>query len=141
MQLKPSSQIIPQLPDQFEGLMLPGTFLRVGIRAAAAIVFFLYVISGQHDPFSESALNYIPDGLRWSLLFCIGCYGWWETSLFILTPHRLARPESDPTLFVRRMSAESTKRIRLLVHTPEHLRTLLEGADAYQSRFRITVAE
>ena len=33
------------------------------------------------------------------------------------------------------------QRISLLSQTPEHLRALLEGADAYQSRFGIRVAE
>jgi [ribosomal protein S5]-alanine N-acetyltransferase len=33
------------------------------------------------------------------------------------------------------------QRISLLSQTPEHLRALLEGADAYQSRFGIGVAE
>ena len=33
------------------------------------------------------------------------------------------------------------QRISLLSHTPEHLRALLEGADAYERRFGIRVAE
>ena len=32
------------------------------------------------------------------------------------------------------------KCIRLLAHTPEHLRALLEGTDAYQNRFQIKMA-
>lgn len=33
------------------------------------------------------------------------------------------------------------QRIRLLSHTPEHLRALLEGTDVYERRFNIKVAE
>jgi len=43
--------------------------------------------------------------------------------------------------FVRQRNLEEMKRIRLLGQTPEHLRTLLEGADAYQGRFHVNVAE
>jgi RimJ/RimL family protein N-acetyltransferase len=140
MQLKPSSETIPQLPDQFPGLMLADMLVRVGVRVAAAVVFLLYTISGQHGPFSAAAFNQIPQVLRWSLLFCIGWYGWWETSLQIQEAIRGTRPKSSRAWFVRRRSARRMKNIRLLAHTPEHLRTLLEGADAYQSRFQIKVA-
>jgi ribosomal-protein-alanine N-acetyltransferase len=142
MQSKPSSQTTPQLPDQFEGGMLPGILLPVGVRIAAALVFLLYIISDQVDPFSGSALNHIPDGLRWSLLFCLGWYGWWETSLHMQNPDGRAPHENSQPCFVRRVSAESTKGICLRAQTPEHLRTLLlEGVDAYQNRFHIMVAE
>jgi ribosomal-protein-alanine N-acetyltransferase len=141
MQLEPSSQTVSQLPDQFPGLMLADILVRVGVRASAAIVFLLYTISGQHDLFSVAAFNQIPQVLRWSLLFCIGWYGWWETSLQIQEAIRGTGRESGQTWFVRRRRARRTKGIRLLAHTPEHLRTLLEGTDAYQSRFQIKVAE
>src|SRR5436190_14169794 len=140
MQLKPSSEIVPQLPDQFSGLMLADMLVRVGVRVSAAVVFLLYTISGQHEFFSAAAFNQIPEVLRWSLLFCVGWYGWWETSLQIQEAIRDTRPKSVRAWLVRRMRAKRVKRIRLLDHTPEHLRTLLEGADAYQSRFHIKVA-
>jgi [ribosomal protein S5]-alanine N-acetyltransferase len=120
---------------------LSGKLLRWVVRIAAAAVFLLYTISGQHDPWAGSALSRIPDGLRWSLLFCIGWYGWWETSLHLVAPNRPARPKESPLWSVRRGSAQNMKRITLLVQTPEHLRTMLEGADAYESRFHIKVAE
>jgi RimJ/RimL family protein N-acetyltransferase len=140
MQLNPSNPTVPQLPDQIPGLMLADMLVRVGVRVAAVVVFLLYTISGQHDSFSAAAFNQIPQVLRWSLLFCIGWYGWWETSLQIQEAIRGARPESGQAWFVRRRRARRMKSIRLLAHTPEHLRTLLEGADAYQSRFQIKVA-
>lgn len=120
---------------------MPGTLLRVAVRVAAAAVFLLYTLSGEHDPFSGSVLSEIPAGLRWSLLFCIGCYGWWETSLHLQKSQRRAHDEGNPIWFVRRGSAGSMKGISLLAQTPEHLRTLLQGADAYENRFHLAVAE
>jgi ribosomal-protein-alanine N-acetyltransferase len=140
IQPTPSSQIAPQLTDQFSGLMLADMLVRVGVRVSAAVVFVLYTISGRHDLFSATAFNQIPQVLRWSLLFCIGWYGWWETSLQIQEAIRGTGRESGRTWFVRRKRARRMKSILLLPHTPEHLRTLLEGADTYQSRFQIKVA-
>ena len=120
--------------------MLADVLVRAGVRVSAAVVFVLYTISGQHALFSAAAFNQIPQVLRWSLLFCIGWYGWWETSLQIQEAIRGSGRESVRSWFVRRRRARRIKSVLLLPHTPEHLRTLLEGADTYQSRFQIKLA-
>jgi RimJ/RimL family protein N-acetyltransferase len=141
MQQGPSDQTIPQAPDESEGGMWRGTLPRVVLRAAAAAAFLVYILSGQHDPSAGSVLNDIPSWLRWSLLLGIGCYGWWETSFQMKKAPQPASNKKRPNLVAGRGSAESRQRISLLAQTPEHLRTLIEGAEAYQRRFDITVAE
>jgi [ribosomal protein S5]-alanine N-acetyltransferase len=141
---EPSSDTIPQTPDQSKGEMLRGRVWCTVVRVAAAAVFLLYILSGQHDPSSGSFLNHIPNWLRWSFLLCIGCYGWWETSV-----HMKKAPAAQPASKTKLpngvgagpRSVDSRQRISLLAQTPEHLRTLIEGADAYQRRFDVTVAE
>jgi len=98
MQRKPSSQAILQPPDQSEGRILLGPVLRVVVRVAAAAGFLLYIISGQPDSYSGSALGHIPNWSRWGLVFWICYYGWWETSLYLKKPHQRARKKKPPNM-------------------------------------------
>lgn len=131
-----SRGVIRQLIDHFEPTT--GLAVRVGLRVAAIIAFSLYILSGDQSP--ESVLNKLPAWVHWSLLVFIGWYGWWETSLFMKKssqPHA----RSGSAGVYRRTKAERGQRITLLVQTPGHLRTLLEGVEAYECRFEIKVAE
>src|ERR1051325_5278893 len=104
------------------------------VRLSAMIGLLLYIVS--------SPLNsFIVTVLRGGLLGFVGWYGWWEASFRLREWQARIRKEQLLAWFVRQRDIEEMKQIRLLLQTPEHLRTLLEGADAYQSRFHVKVAE
>ena len=109
------------------------------VRVAAIAVFSFYILWSQRNSFPASVPEFIPSVVRWSLLIFIGWYGWWETSRCMKKPNR--RTKNDSRSGLGEETLEGPARITLLMQTPEHLRTLLEGVDPYQNRFDIKVAE
>src|SRR6476620_4151757 len=110
---------------------------RVGVRTAAAFAFLLYVLPSNHS--AEFAYSNRPGWLRCSLLLLVGWYGWWETSRFMKKSNRQSKSRSMDVS--GQTKAERGPRITLLVQTPEHLRTLLDGVEPYEQRFETKVVE
>ena len=121
-------------PDQLREQSSPAKKRYFFVRAAAAVGLLFYIISA---PLDSPAVTV----LRWSLLCFIAWYGWWEASLCFAGWRATVEEEKLSEWFNKQREMEQMKRIRLLLQTPEHLRTLLEGADGYQGRFHVAVAQ
>lgn len=138
---KPTQSAIRYPSSQLDEQGSAGRSRRILIRIAAAAGFLLFIMLSQPDAFSGFVFNHIPVWIRWSLLVLIGWYGWWETSLYLKKSLREARREEPSDAICGYVGDQSGQRIRLLPHTPEHLRALLDGVATYQSRFQIKVAD
>lgn len=140
-QRKPTHSAISYPSNQSEEQDWPRRSRRILVRIAAAAGFLLFIMLSQPDSFSGFLFNHIPGWIRWTLLVLIGWYGWWETSLYLKRSLRDTRQEESLSAIPGQVAAQSGQRIRLLPHTPEHLRALLDGVATYQSRFQVRVAD
>lgn len=141
MQRKSTQSAIRYPSNQSGEQDSPGRSRRILVRFAAAAAFLLFIMLSQPDAFSGAVFNHTPGWVRWSLLVLIGWYGWWETSLYLKKSLRDARPEEPSNANRGLVGNPNQPRIRLLPHTPEHLRALLDGVATYESRFQIKVAD
>jgi len=128
--------VVPQASKRADSERSPAKLVRFMVRLAGVSAFILYVGLSQHES-DGPAYRDVLIWLRWGLLILIGWYGWWETSLQMKGSRQPAGIAKSLNGFVRRDPA----RISLIPQTPEHLRTLLEGVDIYQSRFQVPVAD
>ncbi len=78
-------------PDQSEGRR----FLRLLLRLAAVVGFLFYIVILGQGSLAASTLDRVPVWLRWALLFCLGCFGWWATSSFVKKPKKHGAETGD----------------------------------------------